>query len=484
MANNRFHVGTLMLAVALAGCAAPTINVALNGLNVPLEDRRVNHTRAEVFGEIVPLGAGRMRTIAEPGIVMPSTRAAAREPGAEAQSGYFVGLAISGGGSRSANFAAACMLQLQRLGVLQHVGYISSVSGGSLPAAYYCVSGNEWNPGNVQAKMSQAFADEALRRAFLPWNIVTFLFTNYDQSDLLADVFSRRLFSRGGRGLTFADLRPDRPRLLINATDLQSGQRFVFCNESFDALNSDLAKYPIAYAVTASSAVPVALHPITLRDYSTIFPEYRHLIDGGVADNLGVQTLVETYNAQVDAAARAGRADPYPRGAVFLVIDARTDFDVDLANQSHIGMLDNLKAAAGLTSTALLNRVSTATLSDLIVRNAEGSETAHTLRQQIAALQTTGYLQLKDRSHHEVQVVYINLSQIAALHDLPFAGFANHLNDIDTYFSIPAGQAYWLYEAADLLISRRFERRLREIADDLSTAGAATAPATAPATVP
>jgi len=33
--------------------------------------------------------------------------------------------------------------------------------------------------------------------------------------------------------------------LLINATDLQSGQRFVFANESFDAINSDLSKYPI-----------------------------------------------------------------------------------------------------------------------------------------------------------------------------------------------------------------------------------------------
>ena len=35
---------------------------------------------------------------------------------------------------------------------------------------------------------------------------------------------------------------------------------------------------------------------MTLRDYYlTAFKQYRHLIDGGVADNLGVQTLVETY---------------------------------------------------------------------------------------------------------------------------------------------------------------------------------------------
>jgi hypothetical protein len=38
----------------------------------------------------------------------------------------FIGLAISGGGSRAAVFAASVMLQLERIGVLQHVQYISS----------------------------------------------------------------------------------------------------------------------------------------------------------------------------------------------------------------------------------------------------------------------------------------------------------------------------------------------------------------------
>ena len=52
------------------------------------------------------------------------------------------GMALSGGGSRSANFAAACMFQLERFGLLQRVDYISSVSGGSLAGAYYCVSGD------------------------------------------------------------------------------------------------------------------------------------------------------------------------------------------------------------------------------------------------------------------------------------------------------------------------------------------------------
>src|SRR5206468_12762518 len=113
--------------------------------------------------------------------------------------------------------------------------------------------------------------------------------------------------------------RPDRPHLLINATDLQSGKPFVFSDESFDQINSDLARYPIAHAVAASSAVPVLLHQVTLRDYHTVFKQYRHLVDGGVVDNLGVRTLVETYRAQL----KASDNTLYPNGAVFIVIDAK-----------------------------------------------------------------------------------------------------------------------------------------------------------------
>ena len=55
-------------------------------------------------------------------------------------------LALSGGGSRAAYFSGAVMLQLQKvfededLDLLQEVDVISSVSGGSLPAAYYAIS--------------------------------------------------------------------------------------------------------------------------------------------------------------------------------------------------------------------------------------------------------------------------------------------------------------------------------------------------------
>src|SRR5262247_2463920 len=72
--------------------------------------------------------------------------APAFEPVAEASPDLLVGLAISGGGSRAATFAAGVLEALARVpvndaagqrSVLEKVQYISSVSGGSLATAYY-----------------------------------------------------------------------------------------------------------------------------------------------------------------------------------------------------------------------------------------------------------------------------------------------------------------------------------------------------------
>jgi hypothetical protein len=267
--------------------------------------------------------------------------------------------------------------------------------------------------------------------------------------------------------VTFADLRADRPRLLINATDLQSGRRFIFCNESFDDLNSDLSRYPIAKAVTASSAVPVLLHPVTLHDYSTAFDQYRHLIDGGVTDNLGITTLVETYASQITAAKAAGRPDPYPNGAVLIIVDAHTYFDARLSGKGDVGLIESLKTAAGLTSTALLNRASSATLADIIVQNAPDDATARDLRSDIAELNRNGYLKLQDRGGHTVNVIYLSLSQVNDLADLPFQSFSESVNSIETYFNISPTEAYDLYQAADLLVRNKFEPHLREVAGRL-----------------
>jgi predicted acylesterase/phospholipase RssA len=458
------HLTVILLFVAAAGCT--NANVALNELGVSPQARRQNHTRSGMFAGNNAFASDTASPTSQPAAPFPAGASALPPP--QYRDGCFIGLSLSGGGSRSANFAAACMFQLERLGLLQKVDYISSVSGGSLPAAYYCLNGPDWNPGNVQKKLTQPFASDLITQTLVPWNWVAMACSDYDRTDLLAGIFRQRLYGRNGRALTYADLRPDRPRLLINATDLQSGRRFVFCDETFNELNSDLSKYPLAYAVAASAAVPVVLHPVTLRDYSTTFPEYRHLIDGGVTDNLGIQTLLDTFAGQMIAARAAGRADPFPNGAIFIVIDAHTRFNAELASQGDVGILDSLKTSLGLTSNQLVNRISTASLSDIIVRSAPDDTTAREIRKQIRDLNQAGYLDARDRHGHRVQVIYLSLDQVNNLPNLPFGNFSESLNSIATYFNISNQEAYHLYEAAELLVRDKFETRINEIVGDLN----------------
>jgi predicted acylesterase/phospholipase RssA len=459
--------------VALLLCTLPVVvgcshaNVRLNPANVPVEARRPNATRAALAAHV------NLRVERGQRSIEPTTRSPRPDTIDPNDDGYFVGLALSGGGSRSANFSAACMFELQRLGLLRRVDYISSVSGGSLTAAFYCTSDDRrWNPRTAQQRLTYSFASDVIRHLLLPWNAITQMFTSWDRTDLLAESFERELFSRNGTTLTYSHLRADRPRLLINATDLQSGRRFVFCNESFDRINSDLAKYPLARAVAASAAAPVLMHHVTLQDYSTTFDQYVHLIDGGVNDNLGIATLIETYYAHAESARQSGAPDPYPNGAIFVMLDARTQFDAQLSDKADMGLFAGLAAGAGLTSTALLNRVSSATMSDLIVRYCPDDTTAASIREQIKRLEDTGYLDTRDRTGRRVRVVHVALSYVNDVSDLPFTSFSERVNNIATYFNIDPTEAYHLYKAAELLVREKFDEPLREIVNDLDRAGA------------
>src|SRR4051794_22553904 len=95
----------LLLLFLLPSCTH--VNKPLNDESTPIERRILNTTRAS-FSRTIP----------------PTTNPTVLPR----DDGYFVGVAISGGGLRSANFSAAVMFQLQKLGLLDRVDYISSVS--------------------------------------------------------------------------------------------------------------------------------------------------------------------------------------------------------------------------------------------------------------------------------------------------------------------------------------------------------------------
>jgi predicted acylesterase/phospholipase RssA len=442
------------LLILSASCSPTYLNKEKNDLRVPLEERSLNsNPQTESFLE--PVSA--LSSDEQP-------RAKAAESRPLSNNGYFVGLAISGGGSRSANFAAACMFQLQRLGLLQKVQCISAVIGGAMTATYYCSApDSDWNPQIVQDKLTHPFETDLIVDMLLPWNLIGLGLGTVNRTDALADDFAAVLFDQNGRRLTFRDLRPDRPRLLINSTDMQTGRPFIFDNSDFDQINSDLDRYPLANAVSASSAIPAMLDPITLRDYSTTFRQYVHLVDGGVCDNLGVQTLVNSYAAETQSA-----SNPYPSGAVLIIIDAGVPINSRLGSEADLGGMENLLAGLNVSSAVLLNRASTATLSEILVMNSLGTYTVSELRDMIEKLHRDHFVEIRDRAGRPVRVVHLSLSQVGELSTMTFG---NSVNSITTKYDLPPDDAYNLYRAADILFQRRFDALLKPVIADLNGHG-------------
>lgn len=256
---------------------------------------------------------------------VPPSRARTTMTVDELPQGVFVGIAMSGGGSRAANFSAALLFELEKLGLLpRYVSALSSVSGSSLTAAYYglfATQPEKWNRDQVRERLVTNFEAMWIARWFLPHNALRYWFTKFDRSDIMKGVFDELLFE----GKRFGDMPPDAPRILLNATSLgESGVRFAFTDEKFKARGSRLDTYPVSHAAMASGAFPAAFAAVTLevygrgRDPGSDGGRYLHVYDGGPADNLGITTLVE------DMVRSLYSADPKPQGCFLLVLDAHT----------------------------------------------------------------------------------------------------------------------------------------------------------------
>ncbi len=231
--------------------------------------------------------------------------------------GRFIGLAISGGGSRAAVFGGALLRELHRIGLLQQVDVLSAVSGGALPAAYYALDGYrtvDFANGFLE-RMGHDFQSDMRGRFLSPGNLFTYWFTDATKSDTVVQVLDDRLF----HGATYADLNPSRPKLLLNATNALTGDPFVISDEGFAHLSLPLSSFSIARAVYMSAAYPGVFDPVALASSESGSHPAVLAYDGGPADNLGIKTLV---NLLGKADQRAVLPAQFPKGCLIIAADA------------------------------------------------------------------------------------------------------------------------------------------------------------------
>jgi NTE family protein len=279
-------------------------------------------------------------------------------------------LAFSGGGTRAAAFSYGVLEELRRTPVgapgtphtmLSEVDLISSVSGGSFTALAYALYGERLFDQFEQQFLKRDVEGELLKRLFDPLTWPKTLSTGFGRSELAEQYYDEILF----HGATYANLiaKPT-PTAIANATDIATGLRWSFMPANFDIICSDLNQMHLARAAAASSAVPIALSPVTIDNYggscgyrdppwveAAIKPRarawrgnralqryqalqayedgrqrpYIHLVDGGLSGNLGVYPVVEALQeAEASEAFRKAVGVENLRRVVVVIVNAYT----------------------------------------------------------------------------------------------------------------------------------------------------------------
>ena len=278
---------------------------------------------------------------------------------------------MSGGGTRAAALAYGVLGELRRTPVpgaapghslLDEVKVVTGVSGGAFTALSFALYGDALFSDYEKRFLKRDVQGELLGRLASPLSWPSLASPGYTRTELAADYYDEILFD----GATFADLakRSGNPFASVSATDISSNARLPFNQNTFDILCADLAGVRLARAAAASSAVPVVFAPLVLDNYAgscgfdlsvvidttladvdrtklrrahmrreelealadSAKHRYLHVVDGGVADNLGLRTVIEALELAV--ASRNFRAvtgfDRLKRFAV-IVVNSHTE---------------------------------------------------------------------------------------------------------------------------------------------------------------
>lgn len=222
-----------------------------------------------------------------------------------------IALCLSGGGYRAMLFHVGSLWRLYETGILRQVKRISSVSGGSITSA---VLGLGWarlmgasDPSTdpfvaTVVQPVRKLAGETIDAS----SIIGGIFLPGTISDKIQKAYRKHLFG----GSTLQDL-PDEPRFVINATNVQSGALWRFMKPYMRDYRVGEVRnptVPLALAVAASSAFPPVLSPLVMEvDENAYTPDTDGdlrgepfttrvvLSDGGVYDNLGLETAWKRY---------------------------------------------------------------------------------------------------------------------------------------------------------------------------------------------
>jgi NTE family protein len=226
-----------------------------------------------------------------------------------------IALACSGGGFRATLFHVGTLLRLNEFGLLGKIARYSSVSGGSITCGVlahawqrleFDAAGVATNFTELVATPLEDFCSTGIDVSVIGRGVLN---PFKSASDYLIEAYRDKL----GLDVSLQTL-PDTPRFVFNSTNLASGVSFRFSKPYMGDYRIGLYHNPsidLATAVAASSAFPPFLSPLVIKvDDPNKFIKvtgadlyddvsYRsklYLTDGGVYDNMGLETVWNRYS--------------------------------------------------------------------------------------------------------------------------------------------------------------------------------------------
>lgn len=298
----------------------------------------------------------------------------------------FIVASFSGGGARASALSYGALRELARTPItwegrqkrlVDELNIISALSGGSFTATYYALYGDRIFHDFEYRFLRKDWESELKSRVFWsPSNWFRLWSPYFGRAHVMSELLDEALFD----GHTFGDLvaRHQRPLVFIHASDMATLSRFEFNQRQFDLICSDLSQLPLARATAASSALPLILSPISLKNYAgqcgyqpppwlkearqTSWGQQRanelrsyldaekrpyvHLLDGALADNVGMRSMLETVALVGDLESTLRMLGVKKvRKLVYLAVSAETTPDVSSYRLSEIPDLSRVTHA-------------------------------------------------------------------------------------------------------------------------------------------
>ncbi|OOO01352.1 MAG: hypothetical protein USCGTAYLOR_02448 [Chromatiales bacterium USCg_Taylor] len=162
-------------------------------------------------------------------------------------------VSASGGGTRAAALTLSVLRGLDMIALpngktlAQEVDLVSSVSGGSVTAAYFALKGPDGFDVIERDFIRKDGMTPLIAAAVNPLGLASLATPKKERVDLLIDYLDEQLF-KGATYQTLLDIR-QRPYLVLNAADMVEGVPFAFTQRKMDLLCSDLSQISLSTAV-------------------------------------------------------------------------------------------------------------------------------------------------------------------------------------------------------------------------------------------